>query len=122
MFNSQWPLYSKAVTKALVQFMNKQMFPSHTVFKILENKIVFRTFLNVPMLSDAVSLTENGRLFQRVGPDTEKLCGPKRIDHALGMSKSYIFSDSERKLYLEGGTAGCSISTRYLGALFRLHL
>ena len=44
-----------------VQFINKQMFPSHTEFKILDNKIVFRTFLNVLMLSDAVSLTENDK-------------------------------------------------------------
>ena len=79
---------AKPSQKAPVQFINKQMFPSHTVFKILENKIVFRTFLNVPMLSDAVSSTENGRLFQRVGPDTEKLLGPERTDRVLGISKS----------------------------------
>ena len=52
------PLYGKAVTKVPVQIVNKQMFSSHTVCEILVNKIVFRIFLNVPMLSEAVSLTE----------------------------------------------------------------
>ena len=37
-------------------------------------------------LNDVHSFREFGRLFQSVGPETEKLRGPERTDERLGMS------------------------------------
>ena len=54
------------------------------------------------MLSDAVSLTKNGRLFQRVGPDTEKRRGPERTDRVLGITKSRHFLGLRKQVVSRG--------------------
>ena len=97
----------------------QQIESNHTVFRTLANKIVSRSLLNVQMLRDAVSLTVNGRLFQSVEPDTEKLCGPERTDRVLGIS----FSRTRNAVcFSRKGSQDVASRRGKSAQLFRLHL